>query len=321
MWWTHPKSPPETEKWRVSGFVLIHTFACVSSQVPRSSCSVLLHEGSHSRWSGAVNTLCICVGALRPRWVTQADSVSAGVQRLRHDDGEAHDQGGDEDSDDGSCESGGGCGDKAEERRRVEKQRRGRHSRFVSIPEAEPTPFCFLPPVPRSHVERTECSNRWVIISSDATRFHSVTQSVSQRNVPLIPHSLLTVRPTSSSRTSSGFSLRQKNTPSSCLVRLWMVSLKTGPSSVRTYLDPGTMASCWSPFLHVVLAGGMETSSVQVRVTLVPSRPVTRGSPLGYGGSGGEGPTVSAAPQWESNPWHLYIWSWEPVRPAYRKRS
>lgn len=74
---------------------------------------------------------------------------------------------------------------------------------------------------------------------------------------------------------------------------LSMVSLRTGPSSDRTYLEPGIMSSCWRPFLQVVFAGGMETASLQIRVMLVSSWAVTRGSPSGYGGSGREGQTLN----------------------------
>lgn len=64
-----------------------------------------------------------------------------------------------------------------------------------------------------------------------------------------------------------------------------MVSVKVGPWSDRMYLELGVMSSCWAVFFHAVLAGGMELLSVQVNVTLVPSRALTNGCPSGYGDS------------------------------------
>lgn len=66
---------------------------------------------------------------------TQADPVSAGVNGFGDDDCRAHDQGGDEDADDGSGVFRRSCGDKTRE---VEVA--GRSSRFISIPQVESTP-------------------------------------------------------------------------------------------------------------------------------------------------------------------------------------
>lgn len=64
-----------------------------------------------------------------------------------------------------------------------------------------------------------------------------------------------------------------------------MVSLKTGPSKDRMYFDPDSMLSSCNPFLHVVIAGGLDVVSVHVSVTLLASRVETIGSPSGKGSS------------------------------------
>lgn len=54
------------------------------------------------------------------------------------------------------------------------------------------------------------------------------------------------------------------------------------------YFEPVIISSCWRPLLQVVLAGGVDVSSLQDKVTLVPSRAVASGSPTGYGDSGNQ---------------------------------
>lgn len=82
-----------------------------------------------------------------------------------------------------------------------------------------------------------------------------------------------------------------------------MVSWNSGPSPDKVYFGPRVMSSCIRPFFQVVLAGGMEVVSLQVKVTLVPSGAVTSGSPWGNGGPA----AVEKKPDWLNAKYYVHL--------------